>query len=143
MLRPAVEVQEREVVAEDGSVVRDAYDVALDAARAGRPAEAVEILAREAAQERSGRARFQRKVQLAQVCLGAGLEAVAYPVLEELAAEMERRRLEEWETPEVIAHALTLLYRTMSKMGVGPEEKQKVYARICRLDPVQALACVR
>ncbi|MBM3744382.1 MAG: type VI secretion system protein TssA [Acidobacteria bacterium] len=143
MLRPAIEVQEREVVAEDGSLVRDAYDVALEAARSGHPAEAVEILAREAAQERSGRARFQRKVQLAQVCLGAGLETVAYPVLEELAAEVERRRLEEWETQETIAHALTLLYRAMGKLGASPEEKQKVYARICRLDPVQALACVR
>jgi len=71
------------------------------------------------------------------------LETVAYPVLEELAAEVERRRLEEWETQETIAHALTLLYRAMGKLGASPEEKQKVYARICRLDPVQALACVR
>ena len=145
LLRPAASVplEEREVVAEDGTVVRDAYDVALESARAGRPAEAIEILAREAAQERSGRARFQRKVQLAQICLGAGLEAVACPVLEELAAEIERRRLEEWETPEMIAHALALLYRTMNRLGVSAEEKQKVYARICRLDPVQALACAR
>jgi type VI secretion system protein ImpA len=123
--------------------VRDAYEVALEAARAGRPAEAIEILAREAAQERSGRARFQRKVQLAQICLGAGLEALARPLLEELAAEVERRRLEEWETPEMIAHALALLYRTMNKLGVSAEEKQRVYARICCLDPVQALSCAR
>lgn len=135
--------QEQEVVAEDGTLVRDAYEVALEAAREGRVEEAVEILAREAAQERSGRARFQRKVQLAQVCLGAGLENVACPVLEDLAAEIERRRLEEWEAPEMIAHALALLYRGMHKLGAGAEERQKVYARICRLDPVQALACAR
>jgi type VI secretion system protein ImpA len=143
LLAPAASEAEREVVAEDGTLVRDAYEVALEAAREGRAAEAVEILAREAAQDRSGRARFQRKVQLAQVCLGAGLEAVACPVLEDLAGEIERRRLEEWEAPEMIAHALALLYRGMHKLGASAEERQKVYARICRLDPVQALACAR
>lgn len=134
---------EQDVVASDGSVVRDPYDLALDAARSGHQAEAVEIMAREAAQERSGRGRFQRKVQLAQICLGAGLESVGYPVLEDLAAEIEQRRLEEWEAPETIAHALALLYRSMNKLGVAPEQKQKIYARICRLDPVQAMACTR
>ena len=143
LLQPLVPLEEREVMAEDGTVVRDAFDVALEAARAGRAAEAVEILSREAAQERSGRARFQRKVQLAQICLGAGLEVVACPVLEDLAAEIERRRLEEWETPEMIAHALALLYRGLNKLGASAEERRKVYARICRLDPVQALACAR
>lgn len=143
LLAPSEAEQPQEVVAEDGTLVRDAYEVALEAARDGRAEEAVEILAREAAQERSGRARFQRKVQLAQVCLGAGLENVACPVLEDLAAEIERRRLEEWEAPEMIAHALALLYRGMHKLGASPEERQKVYARICRLDPVQALACAR
>jgi len=145
LLRPAASLpaEEPEIMAEDGTLVRDAYEVALEAARAGRATEAIEILAREAAQERSGRARFQRKVQLAQICLGTGLEAVACPVLEDLAAEIERRRLEEWETPEMIAHALSLLYRSMNKLGVSAEERQKIYARICRLDPVQALACAR
>jgi type VI secretion system protein ImpA len=140
IMRPAA-AEPREMVAENGTVVRDAYDVALEAARAGRHAEAVETLAREAAQERCGRARFHRKVQLAQICLGAGLEAVAYPVLQELADEIERRRLEEWEAAETLAHALSLLYRAMNKLGLGAEERQKVYSRICRLDPVQAMAC--
>lgn len=131
----------RQTAPGEGPVAADAYDMAVEAARAGRPQEAIQILAREAAQERSGRARFQRKVQMAQICLGAGLEAIAYPILEELAAEIERRRLEEWEAPDMVAHVLALLLRSINKLGLSGEQKQKIYAWICRLDPVQALAC--
>lgn len=119
----------------------DAYALALDALRSGRRKDAIEILAREAAQERSGRARFQRRIQLAEICMAAGYEAVAWPILEELAQEIEQRKLEEWEAPEVLAHPLALLFRCLSKLDRDSEEKQRIYARICRLDPLQALAC--
>ncbi len=121
----------------------DAYQLALDAARAGQVRDAIEILNREVAQEPSGRGRFRRRVQLAQLCLGADQAAIARPILEELAAEIERRKLEEWEPPDTIAHALSLLYRSMDKTETKTEEKQSVYGRICRLDPVEALALRR
>ncbi len=121
----------------------DAFEMAIEAARGGRVQEAIEILSREAAQEFSGRGRFQRRVQLAQVCLGAGREAIARPILEELAREIEQRRLEDWEAPDTVAHALALLYRCMERMETTAEEKQKIYGRICRLDPVQALSISR
>ena len=75
--------------------------------------------------------------------MGAGEEAIALPILEELANEIERRKLEEWEPPDVIAQALSLLYRSMDKNNSSAEEKQKVYGRVCRLDPVEALALRR
>jgi type VI secretion system protein ImpA len=121
--------------------VLDAYELAVQAARSGRAEEAIEILTHEAAQERSGRARFQRRVQLAQICLGARHEAIALPILEALVEEIERRELEEWEAGDMLAHPLALLYRSMNKLNLSAEEKQKVYSRICRLDPLQALAC--
>jgi len=43
----------------------------------------------------------------------------------------------------VLAHPLVLLYRCLGKTQGSEEEKQKLYARICCLDPVQALACSR
>ena len=49
----------------------DPGDIAMRAAREGRPQEAIEILTREAAAERSGRGRFQRRLQLAQLCIRA------------------------------------------------------------------------
>lgn len=120
----------------------DAFALAMDALRSGNREEAIAILTREITQERSGRGRFLRRAQLAQICLTAGKEVIAYPILRDLCAEIENRRLEEWEAPEVLAHPLVLMYRCMGKLGVAAEEKQQVYERICRLDPVQALSCL-
>lgn len=119
----------------------DPHQIALEAARDGRVPEAMEILTQEIAQERSGRARFQRKIQLAAICLSTRHEAIAFPILEELANEIERRKLDEWEAPNVVAQPLALLYKCLDKLGRSAEEKQKIYERICRLDPIQALDC--
>lgn len=121
----------------------DPYELASDAARHGRTAEAVSILADASSQERSGRARFHRKVQLAGICMATGNEAIAYPILEELSNEVERRKLEEWEAPDAIAQPLALLYKCLASMGRDDAEKQKVYDRICRLDPAQAINCLK
>jgi type VI secretion system protein ImpA len=120
----------------------DAFDLALEAVQRGDAGEGIAILTREAAQERSPRARFQRKVQLARLCLAAGYENIAIPILLELDAEIQRRGLEDWEAADVLAHPLVLLYRSLGKAGgISEEEKRKLYARICCLDPVQAMAC--
>jgi type VI secretion system protein ImpA len=118
----------------------DAYDLALQAARSGHAQEAIEIMANEAAQESSGRGRFRRRVQLAQICLGAGRAELAAPILQDLSGEIERRNLEQWEPPDMLSHPLALLFRCLAKLDAGAEEKQKLYARICRLDPLQALS---
>ena len=119
----------------------DSYSLALEAVRRGRKEEAIGLLMRETSQERAGRGRFLRRVQLAQVCLLCGKEFIAYPILRDLAAEIEHRRLEEWEAPDVLAQPLVFLFRCMTKLKESAEEKQRVYERICRLDPVQAMAC--
>jgi type VI secretion system protein ImpA len=119
----------------------DVFQLAMQAARSGDLQQAVEILSHEIAHERSGRARFQRKIQLAQICMSTGQEAIAYPILSEMADEIEHRKLEDWEASEVVAHPLALLYRCMNQLDVDADTKRKLYARICRLDPVQALAC--
>ena len=66
---------------------------------------------------------------------------MAQPILLELAAEIERRKLEDWEAADVLAHPLVLLYRCLAKVEASDEEKRKLYARICCLDPSQALSC--
>jgi type VI secretion system protein ImpA len=126
--------------AEETSGAPDAYELALDAARSGNVEEAIGILTREAARESSGRGRFQRHIQLAQVCLGAGHPAIARPILEEVAREVECRKLEGWEALDSIARPLSLLFRCLEKLDASPEEKEKIYAWLCRLDPVAALA---
>ncbi len=122
---------------------RDVEKLAAEAAKSGHIQEAMELLSREIAQERSGRARFERKMQLAKLCLSTGHEAIAYPILKELAQEIESRRLEEWESPPMLANSLMLLFRCLKKTGADGAEKEAVYQRICRLDPVQALLCLK
>ena len=114
----------------------------MQAARSGRPQEGIELLMREMMQERSGRARFQRKAQLAQLCVTTGHTPIAFPILQELAGEIERRRLEDWEASDMIAQPLALLYKCMDK-NASPEERQKLYAWICRLDPLAALTVTK
>ena len=118
----------------------DAYQLAMEAAQSGRVEEAFTILSREIAQERTGRSRFLRKVQLAQACLATGNEEIARPILQELAEEIEARGLQAWEGPEVIAQPLALLYGSLANAGDSDEERRKLYARICRLDPARALS---
>jgi len=117
----------------------DAHDLAVQAMRSNRPQDAIEILSQEIAQVRSGRLRFQRKVQLAQICIASGHENIARPILEDLGKEIEQRSLEEWEAPDMLAQPLVLLLRCLDKLDGNPEERQRIYSRVCRLDPVQAL----
>ncbi len=141
---PAPSEPEPEPEAEQaGERLPDVYETALEAARNGNVGDAIAMLRREAVQAASGRTRFQRMVQLAQICLGAGHSAVAYPILGSLAEEIERRKLEEWESPETVAHALCLLYRAMRSVDAAPEDQLRIYHAVCRLDPVQALALPR
>jgi type VI secretion system protein ImpA len=126
-----------------GEQIPDAQELAMREVRSGRVQRAVEILTQEIAQERSGRKRFERKAQLAQVCLLGGQESIAYPILKDLAQEIDCRNLSEWESPAVLTNPLTLLFRCMIKMGSDAREKQEIYERICRLDPVQALDCLK
>ena len=112
----------------------DTFELAMQAARSGRPQEGIEMLMREMAQERNGRARFHRKVQLTQLCISTGYDAIAVPILQELAAEIERRKLEDWESPELLAQPLALLYRCLTKADGSAEDRQKLYSWICRLD---------
>ncbi len=121
----------------------DASELATEAARAGRHREAIEILTREATMEKSGRGRFQRRLQLAQLCISIGYEHIAHPILEQITSEIDARGLEGWETPALVAQPFRLLYQCLVKANADPEVKQKIYDRICRLDPLQALACGR
>ncbi len=116
----------------------DAYDLAMEAARGGRADEALNILSREVRHEDCGRARFLRRTQLAQVCMATGNHDIGRPILQELADEIERRGLEQWENADVVAQPLVLLFRCLDDPdAVG--DKRKLYARICRLDPSRAL----
>jgi type VI secretion system protein ImpA len=118
---------------------RDPYEAAMSRVRAGEPRKAIEMLMREASQEKSDRARFLRKSQAATVMVDAGLEPVAVPILEEMLEQIEKHGLEEWEAGETVAQPLGLMYRCLKKLDGDESTAESLYLRVCRLDPMQAI----
>jgi type VI secretion system protein ImpA len=117
----------------------DVFEMALEATRGGRLDEAVALLSGELERARSGRVRFKRRMQLAHILMASGREKIAYPILQSLAEEIDRRALEDWEPGEVLAHPLALLLKCATSLNGDDERTKAIYARICRLDPQQAL----
>jgi type VI secretion system protein ImpA len=117
----------------------DAWERAMAEVRSGRPERAIELLMREAVREKSRRGRFLRQTQLAGIMVDAGLESVAVPILQELLAQIEAHKLEEWEAGDVVAQPLALLYRCLEKLEGDAAVKHDLYLRLCRLDPLRAI----
>jgi type VI secretion system protein ImpA len=118
----------------------DSFEQATSALKAGRQQEAVQILNRDLATQATGRSRFLRKLQLARVCLAAGKDAIAQPLLEDLVATIDAHKLDEWEERETVAAALVTILQANKRIQGDAKEKQKLFERICRLDPAQAMA---
>ena len=114
-------------------------DRALSEVRAGHPERAIELLMRELQREKTRRGRFLGQTLLAGIMVDAGHEAVALPILEELMQSVETYHLEEWESGDVVAEPLSLLYRALGKIDGDPSMRQSLYLRICRLDPLRAI----
>ena len=62
----------------------DSYASAQEALKSGEAEKAFQIMRNEIARQRSGRGRFQRTLQLVQLCVAAGKDAIAQPLLEDL-----------------------------------------------------------
>lgn len=96
-----------------------------------------------ASKEATGRNRFQRRLLLAEACLASGRPRLARSILEELAEIIDKYQLESWESSEMISSVWTQLYR-LYKQGDDSDDREraeKLYLRLCRLDPWQALGC--
>jgi type VI secretion system protein ImpA len=135
---PAPE-QGTEDVAPEPLRPRGGRNAALAEVRAGRTDRAIALLMREASSEKTKRGRFLVQTELANIMVDGGHHMVAQPILEELIGSIEAHRLEEWESGDVVARPLALLYRCLEHMDGDPGTRQALYLRICRLDPVQAI----
>jgi len=122
---------------------RDPFATARSELAQGRPNRAIELLLAELARERSPRGRFVRQTQIAYVMVEAGLDAVARPILEKLVSTIDERSLEDWESGPLVAQPMSLLCRVLDRMGDGSGDRDALYLRICRLDPLQAIALQR
>jgi type VI secretion system protein ImpA len=121
-------------------------DRAMVEARAGRSQRGIELLMGELAKEKSVRARFLRRTQIARLMVESGLEPIAVPILQDLLVLIETHKLAEWETGELVAEPMALLYRCIEKLPEGSVTDHSLgslYPRICSLDPLQALTLTR
>jgi type VI secretion system protein ImpA len=118
----------------------DAYTLAQDALASGQEEKAFAIMRAEVSRQRSGRRRFRRMMQTVELAIAAGKDSIAQPLLEDIATTIENHKLDAWEDPELIASDLIKLMRYSKKIQGSSSDKQKLFERICRLDPVQALS---
>jgi type VI secretion system protein ImpA len=118
----------------------DSYALAKQALAAGQEEKAFAFMRSEIARQRSGRGRFRRTMQLIELAVAAGKDAIAQPLLDDVTAMIENHKLDSWEDPEQVASDLLKLMRNSRKLQDSFEDKQAMFERICRLDPVQALS---
>lgn len=125
------------------SAVGGSWQEAEQMIRSGQVEKGLSEMTRLAAAETNGRRRFQRKLLLAEVCLSSQRERLARLILEELAEQIDKFQLEQWESSELIASVWIKLYRLYKRVGESSdvERADKLYERLSRLDPWQALIC--
>ena len=117
----------------------DEYAAALQALREGQERRAFEILQQDIGRGRSGRERFRRKMQLVEMCASVNKPSIAQPILDDLAAAIETHKLDDWEDPGLVAGALSTIMKLSQRVQADKAQQQKLFERICRLDPAQAL----
>ena len=130
---PILEAEEAEPAPDS---LTDDFGLAMKAVRDGSLPEGLSIITKALASERSNRARFRRRTQLAHLLMAGGRRKVAQPLLDQLAAEIEERRLDDWEPGEALAYPLELLLHCLGHED--EQRKSELYVRLCRLDPVRA-----
>ena len=93
-----------------------------------------------AASESSGRARFMRKLMLADVCLRANRPRLAKTILQELNEQIKDSKLDKWESSALVGAVWARLYKLYRKSDSSTENEQAVllYSQLCHLDPWQA-----
>jgi type VI secretion system protein ImpA len=118
----------------------DAFQLAKAELARGRTHRALELLVAELDRERSARGRFVRQTQIAHLMVEAGLETVAKPILDKLIETIDEKGLAEWEAGPLVAQPLALMCRVMDRLELDEDERKELYLKVCRLDPLQAIA---
>jgi type VI secretion system protein ImpA len=136
-----------EATADDGeqaeTAAADVFALAQELIAQGNAAGAIHLLAEDAARQASGRARFRSRTQAARLCVAAGYESVAMPMLEQLAREIDERKLEGWESGELLAAPLLLLLRCMQEKDGSETASRELFARLCCIDPSAAIGVLK
>jgi len=115
----------------------DPWEEAQALARANRHNEAISVMVQAVRQAHTGRKRFLRTLQQAELCLGSRRPDLALPLLEMLAQRIDDLRLDQWEDNSLCARVLSHLYRCLK--GRDDARAAVVYNRLCQFDAGEAL----
>jgi hypothetical protein len=120
----------------------DSYDLARQALSAGQAEKALDLMRREVERQLSGRGQFFRKLQLVDICIAAGQPRIAQPFIDDIVAIIENNHVEEWEDRAIVAKALVMILKNSRRVQEDDTEKYRLFQKVVRLDPVQAISCV-
>jgi len=121
----------------------DNWAAAERMARGGEVDAALSTMTALAAAEANGRARFQRKLLLADICMQTNRLKLARSILEELNEQVDKHNLTAWETSDLIGAVWARLVRCYRDKNAGTANAEKAtefFLKLSRLDPWQALA---
>lgn len=130
----------------DDKELEEQFEAASRLAAGGKLGEAMGVLQNGMQQDGARRGRFLRRFNMAQICMQADKPSIACPILENLETEIESFNLDEWE-PELALEVWSRLHQCYdllrSDESVAQDRLQKsaerVFARICQVDPARAL----
>jgi len=98
------------------SAADDVWTQARALVRAGQT-EGLRLAQAEVAAATCGREAFLRQLELAEICVEAGMHALAYPLLDELGRIVDERRLDEWEDKSTLQRVWAGLRDSGKAMG--------------------------
>ncbi|WP_161602302.1 type VI secretion system protein TssA [Tautonia marina] len=110
----------------------DPWDRARELLGSGNSGEALAMMARAVREARTGRERFLRTLQQAELCLAMNRPAISRSLLDDLARQIDEFRLEHWEEAELCARVFAGLYRCVR--DDDPDRAREVYRRLCQFD---------
>ncbi len=110
-------------------------------AEEGNIAKAAHLLTEDASVLRSGRASFLGRLDVTRLCVQNGHVAIATHMLRQLLAEVDERKLEQWEDPAVLGELLSLFVEVLAHGSQADQgERNAIYARLCQVNPAMALS---
>jgi type VI secretion system protein VasJ len=124
---------------EDSRISED-FNKATDLLSRQKWGDALDLMQNGIDAEPTCKGRFQRRLNLASLCLDAGQPSMARPLLEQLDEEIERFSLDQWE-PSLCLQVWNNLKRCYQELlsqqasnGFYQEKVDVLFEKICRLD---------
>lgn len=86
----------------------------------------------------SGEEGFRWRLLHAKVAIDAMKPQIALALIDDLEADIDRYRLDEWR-PDLAASAYTLTLQSFNRTQIERERYDRIFNRLCKLDPAAAM----